>query len=159
MHLHHEGSMIGVQCHWWFVEDTSEHLQVHFNFFAVNASMEKLMFKSNFALLSSFQVKFERAVNSLRGQKSYQLSIQTWSMGIQCENRNIFICGLIGIKRHVLFGLKSKKRYLWWDTPTYTLNLFYISAGMLILFKDLKSVETPHLRVDVSFGGWISGVM
>ena len=37
--LHHEGSMIGVQCHWWFVEDTLEHLRVHLNFFVVDGSM------------------------------------------------------------------------------------------------------------------------
>ena len=34
-----------------------------FHFFVVDGSMGKLTFKSNFALLSSFQVKFERDVN------------------------------------------------------------------------------------------------
>ena len=49
---------------------------MHFKFFfAVNTSMEKLIFKPNFALLSSFQVKFERVINGLGGQISYCLSI------------------------------------------------------------------------------------
>ena len=33
------------------------------------------MFKSNFALLSLFQLKFERVVNGLGGQKFYLLSL------------------------------------------------------------------------------------
>ena len=41
----------------------------------VNGSMGKLTLNSNFALLSSFLVKFERVVNELGGQKSCQLSI------------------------------------------------------------------------------------
>ena len=36
--------------------------------------MGKLTFKSNFALWSSFQVKFERVLNGLGGQKSSQMS-------------------------------------------------------------------------------------
>ena len=46
-----------------------------FQFFEVNGPMGKLTFKSNFALLSSFQVKFERVVNGLGGQISHHLSI------------------------------------------------------------------------------------
>ena len=38
---------------------------MHFKFFVYG----KLTFKSNFALWSSFQVKFERVVNGLGGQK------------------------------------------------------------------------------------------
>ena len=48
---------------------------MYFKFFVVNSSMGKLMFKSNFALFSSFQVKFERVVNGLGGEKSYHRSI------------------------------------------------------------------------------------
>ena len=50
-------------------KDTLEHLRVHFNFFPVDGSMEKLMSKSNFSLLSSFPVSFERVINGLGGQK------------------------------------------------------------------------------------------
>ena len=39
MPLHHEWSMIGVQCHWGFVEDTLGHLRVHFKFFVVDDCM------------------------------------------------------------------------------------------------------------------------
>ena len=64
-----------------------------FQFFVVKSSMRKLTFKSNFAFLSSFQVNFEKVVNGLGGQKSYQSSILTWSKGIQCENRKSLILG------------------------------------------------------------------
>ena len=50
-------------------------LRVHLKFFMVGDAMGKLMLKSNFALWSSFLVKFERVVNGLVGQKSCQLSI------------------------------------------------------------------------------------
>ena len=46
-----------------------------FHFFVVNGSMGNLMAKSNFALLSSFQIEFERVINGLGGQKLYQRSI------------------------------------------------------------------------------------
>ena len=39
-----------------------------FQIFVVNGSKGKLTFKSNFSLLSSFQVKFERVINGLGGQ-------------------------------------------------------------------------------------------
>ena len=48
-----------------------QHLRVHFKFFVANGFMGKLTFKSNFALLSSFQVRFERVVNGLGGKISY----------------------------------------------------------------------------------------
>ena len=44
-------------------------------FSTIDGSMGKLTFKSNFALWSSFQVKFEWVVNGLGGQKSSQMSI------------------------------------------------------------------------------------
>ena len=59
MHLHHEGLMIRVQCHRWFVEDTLEHLRMHYKFFMVNGSVWKLIFKSNFAHLSYFSCDFK----------------------------------------------------------------------------------------------------
>ena len=43
-----------------------------FQFFVVTSFMVKLIFKSNSIPLSSFQVKFERVVNGLGGQKLYQ---------------------------------------------------------------------------------------
>ena len=39
MHLHHEGSMIGVQCQLMIVEDTLEHLRVYLKLFVVDGSM------------------------------------------------------------------------------------------------------------------------
>ena len=56
------------------------------NFLQLIVLLGKLTFKSNFALWSSFQVKFERVVNGLGGQKSSQMSILTWSNGFQCKN-------------------------------------------------------------------------
>ena len=47
------------------------HLWVHLKIFMVKSSVGKLMSKSNlnFSLLSSFQVKFDRVINELGGQK------------------------------------------------------------------------------------------
>ena len=62
---------------------------------------------ANFALWSSFQVKFERVVNGLGGQKSSQMSISTWSNGFQCKNRKIVTYGVTGAKMVYFFGLKT----------------------------------------------------
>ena len=69
MHLHDEGLMIGFQCQLMIC---SGHIKGAFQFFVADG---KLTFKSNFALWSSFQVKFERVINGLGGQKSSQGSI------------------------------------------------------------------------------------
>ena len=69
MHLHHEGSMIGVQCQLMICRGhigTSKATLK--NFSTVDGSMIKLTSKSNFALLSLFQLRFERVVNGLGGQ-------------------------------------------------------------------------------------------
>ena len=47
IHLHHEGLMIGVQSYWWFVEDTLEHLRVHFKFFVGDSCMANLHLSQN----------------------------------------------------------------------------------------------------------------
>ena len=75
MHLHHEGLMIGVQCQLIICRGHISPSKGASIFFTVDGSMVKLMSKSNLALLSSFQAKFERVVNGLGGQKSNQLSI------------------------------------------------------------------------------------
>ena len=75
-----------------------------FQFFSGWHFYDKLTFKSNFALWSSFQVKFERVVNGLGGQKSSQGSIYVWSNGIQCKNRKNFL----------LEGHRSEKDVLFW---------------------------------------------
>ena len=61
---------------------------------------------------SSFQVKFERVINGLGGQKITSLEISTWSMGIQCENWKM---GAHRSKKHVFLGSKSKKCYIEWN--------------------------------------------
>ena len=61
MHVHHQGSMMGFK--------VNLAIWVHFKFFVVKSSMGKLMSKSNFSPLSSFQVKFDRVINGLLGQK------------------------------------------------------------------------------------------
>ena len=48
---------------------------MHFKFFVVKSDYEKLTLNSKFALLSSFQVEFERVISGLGGQKSYHNSI------------------------------------------------------------------------------------
>ena len=57
--------MIGVQCHWWFVEDILEHLRVHFKFFCGWRFYGKLTFSFNFALWSSFQIRFDSKQNRI----------------------------------------------------------------------------------------------
>ena len=64
MCLHHEWFNVN----WSFVEDTLEHLKVHFKFVCGRWFYGKLTFKSNFALWSSFQVELERVINGLGGQ-------------------------------------------------------------------------------------------
>ena len=68
---------------------------------------DKLTFKSNFALWSSFQVEFERVVNGLGGQKSSQGSIFIWYNGIQCKNRKCFYWRVTGAKKMYFFGSKT----------------------------------------------------
>ena len=82
MHLHHERSMIRVQCQLMFCR---AHLCITI-FSMVDDFMIKLMSMSNFALLSSFRLQFERVINRSGGQKSYQLSISIWSIRFQCVN-------------------------------------------------------------------------
>ena len=91
--------------------------------------MGKLTFKSNFSLLSSFQVKFERVVNGSGGQKSYQRSILTWSMGMQCENRKVFTWGLTGVNYVYFLGPKHKNA-IWDSTPPSAHKLVYMSTGV-----------------------------
>ena len=142
MRLHHEGSMIGVQCHWWFVEDILEHLTVHFKFFCGWRFYGKLTFWFNFALWSSFQVEFERVVNGLGGQKSSQGSILIWSNGIQCKNRKKIYQRLTGAKRMYFFWVQNIKVPVGiGHPPTYTSNLVYMCAGGFRGHKSLNRIE------------------
>ena len=58
-------------------------------FFVVNGSMEKLTFKSNFALLSLFEVEFERVVN-IRRSKIISLVNLTMVYGDPVQKQEIF---------------------------------------------------------------------
>ena len=115
MHLHHEGSMIGIQCYWWFVEDTLEHLRVHFKFFCGWQFYGKLTFKSNFALWSSFQVKFGRVINGLLGKNPLRAQSKYGLIG---SRGNIFI----GASQEHSFGSKHK-------SAICTSNLVYMCTG------------------------------
>ena len=68
--------MIGVLCKLMIcrgnIRTSKDAFQI---FFAIDNSIGKFMFKSNFALLSLFQLKFERVVNGLGGQKFSPLSL------------------------------------------------------------------------------------
>ena len=107
----------------------------------VDRSMVKLMSKSNFSLLSSFQVKSERVVNGFGSQKSYQNSVYTWSKEIQCENRKIFTRGLTGVNYVYFLGPKSKNCYLQWDNPSCTPSLVKIRGGFYVDHKSLNRIE------------------
>ena len=72
MHLHHEGLMIGVQCQLMICRG---HIRASKGTFQIFLWLTVLWQIDIFALWSSFQVKFERVVNGLGGQKSSQGSI------------------------------------------------------------------------------------
>ena len=75
MHLHHEGSMIGVQCQLMICSGHIRACKGTFQIFFCLTVLWQIDIKSNFSLWSSFQVEFERVVNGLGGQKSSQGSI------------------------------------------------------------------------------------
>ena len=75
MHLHHEGSMIGVQCQLIICRGHIRASKSTFQIFLWLTVLWQINILFNFVLLSSFQVEFERVVNGLGGQKSSQGSI------------------------------------------------------------------------------------
>ena len=75
MRLHHEESMIGVQCQLMICRGHIRASKGTFQIFFCLTVLWQIDIKSNFALWSSFQVEFERVVNGLGGQKSSQGSI------------------------------------------------------------------------------------
>ena len=134
----------------------------------VDGSIGKLMSKSNYSLLSSFQVKFERVVNGLEGQnnsrgqskhglwgssvKIWKNLLRTWQEQIMCT----------------FSSPEGKKHYLWWDTTYCTPHIVYINAGVSKNYKSSKRIELswfilhllnftdlrpPSLRV-----GWVEAV-
>ena len=125
--------MIGVQYHWWFVEDTLEHLRVHFNFLCGRRLYSKLTFKSNFALWSSFQVKFERVINGLGGQKSLRAQTKYGLMGSSAKTGNIFIGGSQEQKK-----MDPKHKNAIWDGTSPT----YMCAG---------GVRVPNLQTELNY--------
>ena len=66
-----------------------------------------------------------------------------------------------------LFRSKSKKCYLWWDTPTCRSNLIYISVAkcrgtkssnrieLFWLVQDLLNFTDLGIPLGVEWGGWI----
>ena len=75
MHLHHEGSMIGVQCQLMIGRAHVRASKGTFEIFFGLMVLWQINIKSNFVLLSLFKVTFERVVNGLGGQNYSQLSI------------------------------------------------------------------------------------
>ena len=90
--------------------------------------MGKLTFKSNFALWSSFQVKFERVVNGLGGQKSSQMSSKHGLMGSSAKTGKLVPMESQEQKRCTFLGSKHKS-VIWNGTaPACTSNLVYMCA-------------------------------
>ena len=75
MCLHHEGSMIGVQCQLMIGRGHVRASKGTFEIFFCLTVLWQIIIKSNFVLWSSFKVTFERVVNGLGGQNYSQLSI------------------------------------------------------------------------------------
>ena len=75
MHLHHEGSMIGVQCQLMICRGHIRASKDTFQIFLWLTVLWQIDILVKFCTFSSFQVEFERVVNGLGGQKSSQGSI------------------------------------------------------------------------------------
>ena len=75
MHLDHEGSMIGVQCQLMICRGHIRASKGTFQIFLWLMVVWQIDILVNFALLSSFQVEFERVVNEFGDQNSSQGSI------------------------------------------------------------------------------------
>ena len=106
--------------------------------------MKKFTFKSNFALLFSFWLWFQRVINGMRSHKSYRLSIYTCMVyQVQVWKHEKFCWWLTGAKNMYFFGWKNKKCYLGWDTPpsTFSMNLVYMCAGVFRGHKSSTRIE------------------
>ena len=139
MRLHHEGSMIGVQCQLMICRGHIRASKGTFQFFWWLTVLWQIDILVTFCTFSSFQVEFERVVNGLGGQKSSQGSIKVWSIRIQCKNRKFFYWRVTG----ALFWVKNiKVPFGIGHPPTYTSNLVYMCAGG---FRDHKSSNRIEL--------------
>ena len=76
----------------------------------------KLTFKSNFALWSSFQVKFERVINGLGGQKPLRAQSNYGLMESSAKTGKFFIRGSQEQKTYTFLGPKHKSA-IWDRTP------------------------------------------
>ena len=75
MHLHHEQSMIGVQCQLMICRGHIRASKDTFQMFLWVMVLWQIDILVNFVLCSSFQVEFQRVLNGLGGQKCSQSSI------------------------------------------------------------------------------------
>ena len=75
MRLHHEGSMIGVQCQLMICRGHIRASKGTFQVILWLTVLWQIDILVKFCTLSSFHVEFERVVNGLGGQKSSQGSI------------------------------------------------------------------------------------
>ena len=147
MCLHPEESMIGVQCHWWFVEDTLEHLRVHFKFFEVDGSMANWHF-SQFLHFISSQIwkgcKFIRRSKILSG---LNLNMVYWDPVQKQEN---FVLECHRSEKDVPFRVQNIKVPFGIGHPsTYTSNLIYMCAGGFRGHKSSNRIELSRFIQDL----------
>ena len=154
--------MIGVQCQWWFVEDTLEHLRVHFKFFVVDGSMANWHFSWIFALWSLFQVEFERVINGLGGQKPLRAQSKYGLMGSRAKIRKIFIRGLQEWITSTFLGPKHESAI--WDRAPPHLHIkpslyVYRRAQGSQIFKQNWIISICLRQVYCNFSELFFGVM
>ena len=77
--------MIGVQCHWWLVEERSEHPRVHFKFLRLMFLWQNLPQIQNFQFYVHFRLKGE-SKQGLCGSsvKTVKFIPGTWQQQITC---------------------------------------------------------------------------
>ena len=110
--------MIGVQCHWWFVEDTLEHPRVHFKYFYSWRFFGKLTFKSYFSLWSSFQVKFESSLMGWEVKNLLSCQSKHGLVGSSAKTRNFLSRESQEWKTCTFLGSKHKSA-IWDETSPY----------------------------------------
>ena len=142
MCLHHEGSMIGVQCHWWFVEDILEHLRVHFKFFlwlTVLWQIDILVQFCTLVFISSRIWKGRKWVRRSKILSGLNLNMVQWD---PVQKQEKFLSEAHRSEKRCTFLGPKHKSAIWDRTPpTYTSNLVYMCAGGFRGHESLNRIE------------------
>ena len=136
MHLHHEGSMIGVQCQLMICRGHIRPSKGTFKIFLWLTVAVKIDILVKFCTLFSFQLRFQWVVNGSGGQNHLRAQSKYGLMGSSAKTRKNFFRGS---PEHFL-----DKNAIWDRTPppTYTSIAVYMCGGG---FKGPKSLNGIQL--------------